>query len=307
MSDYENIPEEQQQRDQWLLWDSSAETPRRPHWRGDFSISWSDPEEWHTFEEAVEAANSVDSWGIGYVTAADNDDFARGLYGVIDIDGAGEENGDPKGWLPSLQPFFDHDAYIEWSPSRREEGKDSGIHIPVVGIDVPEWWSDSHMDDHEGVDVLTHKFCTFTGDVMDGCESEEVVEWGEWTADWLHEAYRVITGDDPRDQRDTELAETTNDDTPDEEWFTDEVAEEALSHIDANCEYPTWRDIGMALANEFGEAKGKRMFKQWSRGASKWDDDAKTQAERIVNDASDYNYGVPTLVHHAKQAGWSPS
>ena len=49
---YDNVPDELQKRNQWLLWDSSADTPRRPHWKGDFQISWSDPDEWHTFEES---------------------------------------------------------------------------------------------------------------------------------------------------------------------------------------------------------------------------------------------------------------
>jgi putative DNA primase/helicase len=307
MTDYENIPEELRDRDQWLLWDSSSDTPRRPHWRGDFSISWSDPAEWQPFEAAVEAADGVESWGIGYVTAADNPDHPHGVYGVIDIDGAGDEEGNPKDWVPSLQPFFDHDAYLEWSPSRREEGKDSGIHIPVVGVDIPEWWSDSHLDDHEGIDVLAHKFCTFTGDVMRGCDSEEVVAWGEWTVDWLHEAYQSITGEDPLAERDTALADATNDDAPDEEWLTEEVAEQALDHINPDCEYSTWKDIGMALVNHFGKSAGRRLFESWSRGGSKWDSDAERQAERIVSDADNYNFAAPTLVHHAKHAGWSPS
>lgn len=36
------IPDEQQERDQWLTWDAAADAPRRPHWRGDFSVSWTD-------------------------------------------------------------------------------------------------------------------------------------------------------------------------------------------------------------------------------------------------------------------------
>jgi len=36
----EPIPQEQKDRDQWLLWDSSHDTPRQPHWKGDFRISW---------------------------------------------------------------------------------------------------------------------------------------------------------------------------------------------------------------------------------------------------------------------------
>ena len=75
MSDFDNAPDELKDRDQWLLWDISNDTPRRPHWRGDFKISWSDPDQWHSFDEALAAADEVASWGIGYVTAAENPDY----------------------------------------------------------------------------------------------------------------------------------------------------------------------------------------------------------------------------------------
>ena len=312
MSDqWDNIPEELKQRDQWLLWDSGNDTPRRPHWRGNFRISWSDPDQWHSFDEAVKAARSTPSWGIGYVTAANNPDYARGLYGVIDIDGAADENDDPKDWVPSLQPFFDRDAYIEWSPSHNEPG-DSGIHIPIVGMDSPDWWNDCQLDPesdaHEGVDVLEHKFCTFTGDTLRGSNTDEVAEYGEWVDDWLHEAYKVIKGDDPTADRDTELSDVEREhNTTDKEWLTEDVVEEALDHINPDVNYSTWKDIGMALANHFGSARGLSLFEDWSRGGTKWDKDAEKQAAKIARDASNYNYGAATIVHHAKQEGWSAS
>lgn len=117
----ENIPDELAERPQWLMWDNSADTPRRPHWRGNFSISWSNPDDWHSFEEAVEAASERESWGIGYVCAMDNDDHAKGLYGCLDIDGGvyySEEKGrvTPEDWLPSLQAFIDDGGYIASTP-----------------------------------------------------------------------------------------------------------------------------------------------------------------------------------------------
>ena len=78
MIDLDAIPDELQDRDQWLMWDSSADTPRRPHWAGNFSVCWSDPDDWRSFEEAVETAKKRDSWGIGYVMALDNDDHEIG-------------------------------------------------------------------------------------------------------------------------------------------------------------------------------------------------------------------------------------
>jgi len=217
---YENIPEELKQRDQWLLWDSSADTPRQPHWRGDFrGISWSDPSDWHSFEEAVEAANERESWGVGYVMAYNNDDHARGLYGCIDIDGANRKVGEEKlkEWVPALDGFIDDDAYIEFSPSGE------GLHIPFVGHDAPDWWADCQIDDHEGVDVLLNKFCTFTGDTV-SVSGDTVTDSDP--APWLFKAYEAIRGEKPniRPSKEAERRERGRDGSggyDGDEWLTD--------------------------------------------------------------------------------------
>ena len=188
----EVIPDELKERDQWLMWDASADAPRRPHWRGDFGVSWTDPDDWHSFQAAVEAAEERDSWGIGYVFARKNEDYPRGLYGALDLDGCADEDGMPKDWLPSLQPFFDEDAYIERSPSG------TGLHIPLVGFEPPEWWSNVHLseDEHEGVEAYASKFFTFTGDRVRNA-GDAVADAGEYVDDWLLEAYTEVTGEMP--------------------------------------------------------------------------------------------------------------
>ncbi len=190
--DAESIPEELKERDQWLMWDASADAPRRPHWKGDFSVSWTDPADWHPFEEAIEAAEQKNSWGIGYVFGRENEDYPLGLYGALDLDGCVNDDGSLKDWLPSLQPFFDEDAYIERSPSG------TGLHIPLVGFDSPEWWSNVHLieDEHEGVEAYGKKFFTVTGDRVRSA-GDEVADTGEYVEDWLQDAYTEITGEMP--------------------------------------------------------------------------------------------------------------
>jgi len=191
---YSAIPQQLRDRSQWLLFDRDADTPRRPHWDGDFSVSWSAPKAWHSFDEATAKASEKDSWGVGYVCAAANDDHPMGVMSVIDIDGGATPDDSPKDWLPGLQPFGDHDAYLEWS----------------------------------------------------------------------------------------------------------------ASHDDADCAYETWRNIGFALADEFPERTAQRLFEQWSRGTSKYDE----EAEKLIQDISSRGTGkvtIGTLIHHATQAGWQPS
>jgi len=90
------------------------------------------------------------------------------------------------------------------------------------------------------------------------------------------------------------------------EWLNEDLASDALDHIDPDVSYPAWRNIGFALAELFRAGTAKRLFEQWSRDGSKWDDDAASLADRIISDASSGAVTPATLVYHAKQAGWEP-
>jgi len=294
---YENIPTELQDRPQWLLWDRSNNTPKQPHWRGTFSISWSDPDDWHTFEEAVEAASERESWGIGYVMAQNNSDYPRGLYSCLDLDGCLKSRDSPKEWLPSLQDWIDDGAYIEVSPSG------DGLHIPLVGQDIPDWWTDSHRtaEEHEGVDVLSNKFCTFSGDTLGAYEHEGVSSVDP--TPWLHEAYHALNGEWPR----TEAADDAGGSyDEDDEWPREEI-EDALNALSSDCAYPMWRDIGFAVHDWDDGHTGRSLFEQWSRGPG-WDETSDRYIEQIwANAEPGSGVTVGTLIHHAMDAGWSPS
>jgi len=297
MSEFAAIPDELQERDQWLLWDAAADTPRRPHWRGDFAISWSDPDDWHAFDEAVEAAQERVSWGIGYVMALDNDDYPRGLYGCLDLDGCIADpygRRGPKDWLPGLDSFIDGDAYLEYSASGE------GIHIPVIGQDAPEWWRDSHFssDEHEGVEYLTNKFVAFTGDKMPEA-GDEVAETDP--APFLLEAYKELNGESPVRQESFDY---------EREGDTDELSErqirDALDHVDSGVGYPEWRDMLFAIHDWDSRAKGRAIAKDWSMGPA-WDDKADELLDKIWSGAEQGDgITVGTLIHKATQNGWSP-
>jgi|GEM_PF-1557148 len=302
--DAEAIPDELQERDQWLFWNAGSDKPRKPlaSPTADRGASWTDPDEWHSFEEAVAAAQDVESAGIGYVFAGGNDDYPRGLYGALDIDGCADSDGRPKDWLPSLQPFFDADAYMEFSPSGE------GIHIPLVGFEPPDWWRDVHFtaDEHEGVEAYDKKFFTFTGDTLRNC-GDEVADTGEYVEDWLIEAHKSITGDDPTSEYAEEFDDAVDGGRANRDEFLDEEdIRDALDHIDPDVDYNLWRDIGFALKESFGSSNtALRVFEDWSRGGRKWDRDAEDQAERIIKDASaSGGRTIATVIHHARQGGW---
>jgi putative DNA primase/helicase len=301
---YEPIPDELKARDQWLLWDSSSDTPRRPHWKGNFSISWSDPDEWHTFTDAVDAAQRRDSWGIGYVTAVDNDDHPDGKYACLDIDGGYDRNDELREWVPDIDPFVDGSTYIEYSASRGEADSDGyGLHIPIEGTTVPDWWSDSSLPDadHQGVDVLTNKFVAFTGDRHP--ESGDSVASIN-PAPWLFTVYKNINSGTPRLEDST--AEST-DDYDGGEWLDQETLTDALSHINPDVSHSEWIRLAYAVHDFDNTSTGKRIFKQWSKHGSKYDDAADRSIDAIWSDASaGSGVTVGTLIHTAKQNGWEP-
>jgi putative DNA primase/helicase len=303
------IPEQLRNRDQWLTWDSATDR-KQPYW-GDKKVSWSDPDEWHSFAEARAKADQRDSWGVGYVCAASNDDAPMGVLSVIDLDGAADENDRPKDWVPSFDVFGEHDAYIEWSQSHDGPG-DSGLHIPVAGS-PPEWWRDVQAPDgeHEGIDVLANKFCIFTGDQLRDT-GDEIVAWNDDIEAWLADAYEALTGETapPRENSTLDAHARTNghsdrsgDDT---EWLDEETVAEALDAISPNCGYAKWRNIGFGLADHFDERTAMQLFDDWSRRSSKYDD----QAEKLIEDIAgrgDGDVTIGTVVYHAQDAGWSPS
>lgn len=284
----EAIPSELKERDRWLMWDASADTPRRPHWRDNFGISWSNPDDWQSFEDAVEAAEERDSWGIGFVFTDDLNMYA------IDLDSPFADDGEPHEWFPGVDPFGDAGAYMEWSPSG------NGIHIPRVG-EPPEWWSDCEVanTDHQGVDVLTNKFCTFTGDTLNA--SGTVVD--DVAPDpWFTQVYHKIRGELPGTSDDGDHA----DETPDAD-LTEEQVEDALDDVDSHLAYSDWLSVGMAVYDWDSGPTGKKLFEQWSRSNTKWEKErGQPHIDDIWSGSPDGRVSVGTLVHFAKKGGWEP-
>lgn len=78
---------------------------------------------------------------------------------------------------------------------------------------------------------------------------------------------------------------------------TSEDITTALSRIDADCDYITWVEIGMALHSELGDS-GFNIWDNWSRGGSKYNEREMEMKWRSFNNGSGVSIG--TLFHHAK-------
>jgi len=336
---YSNIPRSLQGAG-FLQWDCRADRPKQPHFDGDFSISWSDPDEWNDFETVAEIADKNDTYGIGYVNGAGNDDFEAGHRATIDIDGAIDEDGELRDWVPSLEPFFDRGAYIEYSVSYAEvllgeETDGAGLHIPIKRADMPGWWSDSEFEDrHEGVDLLENKFCTVTG-LKHPESGDQVVKYGKWIDEWLAEAYRNIRNEEPsrgdgdseesaEGSQDSENHVTTDDDTEnsgDNDAAREDV-EAALQHVgyaqpdgdeaDNALHYNKWIKVAYAVHswNEDDEIT-REVFDNWTEDSPKYEEPESSDAIDWIwenadagDSENDNQTTLGTLFHMAMENGW---
>lgn len=314
------------ERDQFLYWDARSDRPKKPVENpGDYKgASWSSPDAWSSYDDVREQVEAQNPIGFGYVFANDFAGEAEGEYGAIDIDGClrwTDDGPKPKDWLPSLQPFIERGAYIEVSPSG------GGLHIPLKDFSPPDWWSDVHFSDeeHEGVEAYGKKFFTLTGEQFDQhlvdeyeINTNDAPKAGEWVEAFLRACYKAITDEDPLHVNTPDLSDDYDEweDTSAEsqtaaakkrreEFLDEEDIADALDHIDPDVTYITWRDIGFALT-DWCDSPGQasELFQEWSSSGSKWDDKARKQAKRIIDDGGSGDRTIGTVIHLARQNGW---
>ena len=75
---------------------------------------------------------------------------------------------------------------------------------------------------------------------------------------------------------------------------------EALRHIDPSPR-DTWRDVGMALKDELGDA-GRALWDEWSKSCDKYNELDQNKNWRSFGKR--HGVTIATLFHYAKQGGW---
>jgi P4 family phage/plasmid primase-like protien len=313
----DRVPDFLADRDRWTLFDDDKERNRQPlkptRGGGLRGVSWTDDDELLSFDDARELVDEKESYGVMYILADDSD------LTVFDIDGGiyYDDDGRPrlKEWLRKLASFLGN-TYIEVSPSG------TGIHVYFLG-DLPEEWNNNDVSygEHEGVEAFDgSRPMTVTGVPPRGLERKQgdtiapiddgglgflTSAWENWaedgkTAPWNRETDAQTPG------------ESRSNPVPAGEFdrsgrgLTEAQGREALGEIPPNCGYEKWRNIGYATVDEFGEALGGKLFREWSKqSGKKWDDDAPRLADDIIHGDGEGVTGG-TLVYHATRAGWTP-
>ena len=120
----ENIPRELKVRPQWVVWKAVGEKPDKVPYSAETGRRASSSElmTWSTFPEALEAYESGEYAGLGFV-------FCSGdPYTGVELDGCVDEHGQIAGWALEIARYLD--SYTELSATG------TGLHIIVRG-DVP--------------------------------------------------------------------------------------------------------------------------------------------------------------------------
>lgn len=112
-------------------------------------------------------------------------------------------------------------------------------------------------------------------------KSEEPLEW-----ELIYKKAKAIRSIEDAKRKDYAEKQTTSSDI-----------EVALKTIDADCDYATWVEIGMAIHSELGEG-GFHVWDTWSRGGSKYNEREMETKWRSFKSGSGVSIG--TLFFHAK-------
>lgn len=146
-----------------------------------------------------------------------------------------------------------------------------------------------------GIEIYPkNQFLTWTGNIL--YTVEDLTEFQEIPGHNRTERPVAISGDD---------------------WFPHAVGSQqwldtkhALSFIDPDCDYDTWKDIAFALKNGFGDA-ALELFQEWSKSSDSADypGDVATERKWLTIDPSkpgEASITLGTLFHKAKEMGYEP-
>lgn len=244
--------------DQWVLWTFvRPKNPNKKKWDklpkqiNNWNAKSNDPTTWNSHANCLDKFTENQLSTIRYVCVdglgvclSRNDGLT-----VIDIDHCYDSNGNLKPWGQEIVDKFSG-TYIERSPSG------DGLHIWCYGKPLKtgeKKWKEQGTDQDVGIEVYSYpsnRFMTVTGDVInqaDITDQQDALNWlckKYWTEDEINPQlnkphFNKLNFGDLRDDALT-----------------------ALHSIPADCGYPTWIKIGMALKHG---GYPLEMWDQWSQ------------------------------------------
>jgi putative DNA primase/helicase len=239
---FESIPIGLKKIPRWVLWrlvevgeGSNRRWSKLPLQSNGSAASSTNPETWCDFLHAQEAYQAGRYDGIGFVF-----DGSDGIVGV-DLD----DCIDPSVGIDSLTPearaiLEGIEGYAEISPSG------TGLKI-FTRADLHA----AHVDHDIGLEVYPRgRYFTVTGHVIGGAIPDDTQN----LTDIVPERQSYRSGDDFADYS-----------PPLEGWDLARVETDLLAHLDPDCGYADWLQVGMALQHQFaGDYEGQELWDRWS-------------------------------------------
>lgn len=253
-----------------------------------------DASTWGDFETALTNAVESESLGFGFPCAQPGHELM-----FIDVDVPGE-------WVPDLDLL---------GPCVTERSPSGNWRIILRDCDIPEWWT-NQSDPGKGtreVKIFNDSgYITLTGDTLDGYGPPLEATSDVTLEKWLKEAWRAFNPDASASEYPwVDAGSKDSSSSNQDEWLTDDLVAEALGEIRPDVSHGEWIKLAYAVHDYDDTNSGKRLFEQWSKHGSKYDDSAERQIEALWSTANDGDgqgrVSVATLVEKAKENGWEPS
>lgn len=262
---FDNIPDELRDRDQWVLWKvekRDGDTTKVPYQPSGRKAKSNTPPTWTSFNEALRAYESGDFAGIGFMFDE------HGPYVGIDLDGC-VNDGDLTGGAWDVVKRLD--SYTEGSPSG------TGLHIICRGF-LPDLGN--RTSDVDGLKELElyeqERYFTVTGRHLE--QSPETVEQ---RAQELHTLCKDVFEEETAEQK---RAPSTPNDLDDRELVEKAKAADDGGKFERlwsgdTSKYPSHSEADQALVNKLAFWTGgdrnriEQLFRQSGLHREKWDRD----------------------------------
>lgn len=237
---FENIPLALKKIPRWVLWrlvevgeGSNKRWSKLPVQSSGASASSSNPDTWTDFFHAQEAYESGRFEGVGFVFDGSDSIVGIDLDDCIESSGALTEEAEKI--VNAVQ------GYCEVSPSG------TGVKIFTKAT-----LASAHVDHAKGLEIYPKgRYFTVTGHIRGG---GVIPEEHQEIAHLIPPRQSYRSGDDFADYS-----------PPMEGWDLARVTEELLPHLDPDCGYTDWLQVGMALHHQFdGDYEALDAWDQWS-------------------------------------------
>lgn len=236
---FENIPISLKKISRWVLWKflEVGDGPNKrwaklPLQSSGASASSTNPETWTDFLHAQEAYQKGGFDGVGFVFDGSDNIVGIDLDDCLGADGVLTE---------AAQAIVDRmRGYCEISPSG------TGVKIFTrAQINA------AHVDHDKGLEIYPHgRYFTVTGHTRGG----ELPDIEQDVQSLVPQRQVFQTGDAFADYR-----------PPLEGWDLARVETDLLSHLDPDCGYTDWLNVGMALQHQFaGDVEALELWDRWS-------------------------------------------